>query len=98
MSDEAPKSPSGSIESLSSQLEAVAVSTLLGAMIGNDRVLAVNAAGMVLKALGKDSKPKETAQPQNVLNINMLGPLKESMKGLASMATLIGGKDNATDA
>jgi len=87
----------GTIESLSMSLEVTAIATLMNAMQGADRKLSVEAAGMVLKALGKDSKPKETTTGNNLLTINMLGPIKDSMKGLASMATLIGGKESASD-
>jgi len=88
----------GTIESLSMSLEVTAIATLMGAMQGADKKLGVEAAGMVLKALGKESKPKETAPAGQSLTINMLGPLKDSLKGVAEMASLIREKESATDA
>lgn len=88
----------GSVDAMSTALEAVAVATLMSAMNGPDKKLGVDAAGMVLRALGKDAKAKETASTSNVLTINMLGTLKESMKGIASMAQLIKDKEGADDA
>jgi hypothetical protein len=98
MSDASTRPAPGSIEALSSQLEAVAVATLMQAMTGKDQKIAVEAAKATLMALGKDRKPAEPVNTGNTFNIALLPNMREAMKGLGSVAKLIGGGEELADA